>query len=408
MRRELNAHVCRGTLGELEVLGDPRANCTYGNFRLDEEDIDLDNALNFRSTQRESERLLRYVVDLSKPGVYKRLGGLYTDSVFVRGVAQPRTRQWALISIPFQTPTDSLNAVNRRRMRALRLTVVSGPSQSDDEPTQLPLAMLRVTGAPWLNRSTTTLAGIGGVRADGGFVVTSAIGTNDSSATLVYQPPPGVINEADTKGAQFGSVRIPINERSMRIQAGNLPLYHRAEAYFRFPSGPQFYQGFQQLRVWGRGRGNGWGQNGDLQMFVKVGRDENNFYLYRAPMNAGSTPAAWTDLADRLQPVHQPAQEDSDGVSRRKEGVDRVYRRRLGDHRRVAAAGRRRVAPIRGVRRRIHGVHGRSGGHGAESRRGAGARGRLHPARRKPAARRPSCPPTRSSSGSTTFDSRAR
>lgn len=296
VRRETNAHICRGTLGELQVLGDPKANCTYGNFRLDEEDIDLDGALNFRDSQRDSERLLRFVVNLDQQNVYKRLGGTVTDSVLVNGSFQSRTRRWALISIPFTLPTESLNAVNRRRLRAVRLTLVSGRLQGDDEPMQLPLAQLRVTGAPWLNRSTVALAGIAGVRADGGFVITSAIGTNDSSATLVYQPPPGVINAADLKNAQFGSMRIPINERSMRIQAGNLQLYDRAEAYFRFPSGPQFYQGFQQLRVWGRGRGNGWGPNGDLQMFVKVGRDENNFYLYRAPMNSGSTPAAWTDL----------------------------------------------------------------------------------------------------------------
>ena len=63
------------------------------NARLDEEDIDQDNAMNFFSNQRESERLLRYVVDLSEPAKYKRLGGTYTDTLFTRGVAQVRTRR---------------------------------------------------------------------------------------------------------------------------------------------------------------------------------------------------------------------------------------------------------------------------------------------------------------------------
>ena len=67
------------------MLGDPRANCTYGNIRLDEEDIDLDNALNFRSTQRESERLLRYVVDLSRRGSTTPSADRYTDTLLVRG-----------------------------------------------------------------------------------------------------------------------------------------------------------------------------------------------------------------------------------------------------------------------------------------------------------------------------------
>lgn len=295
--RVLKVPICRGAPGALDVLGDPRTNCTVGNNRLDEEDIDQDNAMNFFSAQRENERLLRYVVDLSDPSKYKRIGGSFSDTLLVNGVPRPRTRRWVLVSVPFKTPTDSLNAVNRRRLRALRLTVVSGAGQDAEEPTQLPIAELRVTGAPWLDRSNQTLAGISGIRPDGGFVVTSTIGTNDSSAAVVYQPPPGITDQSDIKNGQFAAGLTQINERSMRIQGGNMPLYHRAEAYTRFAAGPQYFLGFQQLRVWGRGRGEGWGQNGDLQMYIKVARDENNFYLYRTPVNAGQTAAAWSDIA---------------------------------------------------------------------------------------------------------------
>ena len=292
-------HVCRGARGALNVLGDPATNCTFANSRLDEEDIDQDNSLNFLLAQRESERVLRYVVDLTDPGRYRRFGKEYKDTVYVRGIPQPRTRQWVLVTVPFKTPTDSLNDVNRRRIRALRLTVVSGARASDDEqPVQLPLAELQVTGAPWLARSNHALPGVGGAQPDeiNGFVVVSSIGTNDSTGTLVYQPPPGLSNQSDTKNGQFQSGLTQINERSMRIQAGNLPLYHRAETFFRFPAGPQNYMAFKQLSIWGRGRGNGWGVGGDLQMYVKVGRDENNFYLYRTPVNAGNTQAAWSDV----------------------------------------------------------------------------------------------------------------
>jgi hypothetical protein len=298
VRRETNVRICRGAAGALNVLGDPRANCTIGNAHLDEEDIDLDNTLNFKNAARENERVLRYVVDLSDPSKYKRLGGTYTDSILVSGVAQARTRRWALVSIPFGAPTDSLNDVNRRRIRAVRLTLVSGAGQAPEEPTQLPLAELRVSGAPWLDRSTSVLPGLAGVGPGVGFVITSTIGTNDSSATLVYQPPPGVVDQAEFKGAQFAAVRTPINERSLRLQAGNLSLYHRAEAFLRFPAGPQAYTGFKTLRVWGRGRGNGWGPGAsDLQMYIKIGRDENNFYMYRASVASGATAAAWSDLA---------------------------------------------------------------------------------------------------------------
>ena len=57
--RQTNVRICRGALGALEVLGDPRANCTVANARLDEEDIDQDNAMNFFNANREDERLLR-------------------------------------------------------------------------------------------------------------------------------------------------------------------------------------------------------------------------------------------------------------------------------------------------------------------------------------------------------------
>ncbi|HEY4129598.1 MAG TPA: cell surface protein SprA, partial [Gemmatimonadaceae bacterium] len=296
IRKVFNQPVCRATPGSIDVVGDPHTNCTVGNNRLDEEDIDQDNALNFPNALRDRERVLRYVVDLSDAGRYKRVGSNFTDTLIVQGQPQVRTRQWVLISIPFKTPTDSLNDVNRRKIRALRVTLVSNQLDNPEAPVQLPIAELRVTGAPWLDRSNQTLAGIAGIRPDGGFVITSTIGTTDSSGVLVYQPPPGVLNQADSKVAQFSGALTQINESSMRIQAGNMGLFHRAEAFSRFPNGPQYFLGYNDLRVWGRGRGNGWGQTGELQMYIKVGRDENNFYMYRTPVNSGQTAAAWTDI----------------------------------------------------------------------------------------------------------------
>jgi hypothetical protein len=296
-RRVTNVRVCRAAPGALDVIGDPRTDCTVANNKLDEDDIDMDNALNFSNAQRENERILRYVVDLASPSAVTRVGGRFTDTLYVRGQPQPRTRNWVLVRVPFKTPTDSLNDVNRRKLRALRITLVSAQGQDPEVPVQLPIAELQVVGARWLDRSNQTLAGIAGTHQDGGFVITSSIGTTDSSASVVYQSPPGIVNEAAQKGAQFQGTITTTNEASLRIQTGNLPLYHRAEAFYRFPAGPQYFMAFQRLSVWGRGNSNGWGQSGELQMYIKVGRDENNFYMYRAPANAGKTAAAWTDFA---------------------------------------------------------------------------------------------------------------
>jgi hypothetical protein len=124
-------------------------------------------------------------------------------------------------------------------------------------------------------------------------VIATTIGTQDSTANLVYQPPPGVIDQGEGRGDQFGTTQIQINERSMRLLAGNLDLYDRAEAYYRFPEGQKSFMGYEELRVWARGRGNGWGPSGELQFFIKAGRDADNFYLFRTPVNSGFTQQAW-------------------------------------------------------------------------------------------------------------------
>ena len=50
--------------------------------------------------------------------------------------------------------------------------------------------------------------------------------------------------------------------------ARDLHVGQRAEAYLRFPAGPQTLLNYNELRVWVRGRGEGW-ENGDLEAFIK-------------------------------------------------------------------------------------------------------------------------------------------
>ena len=44
---------------------------------------------------------------------------------------------------------------------------------------------------------------------------------------------------------------------------------------------------YKQLRVWARGASSGWGQDGELQFYIKIARDANNFYMYRTPIERG-------------------------------------------------------------------------------------------------------------------------
>jgi hypothetical protein len=284
---------CNKGLRILFPLGDSRANCTVGNQRLDEEDLDGDNVLNFTSAERNLEQWRRYIVDLSDEQRYNRIGHCVAATT-LDPTAQPSDSAcWVFFRIPFRAPDDTLGTPLLRRARALRITVVSG-AVADDEFSRIALGRLRFTGAPWLKRDDAVLRGIGGEMRNNGFVITGTVGTQDKNVRngIDYVSPPGVTDVADSK-IPIGSQRIQVNERSLRLTAGGLNLYDRAEAYYRFPEGQKNFMGYNELRVWARGVSNGWGEDGELQFYFKIGRDASNFYLYRTPLNGGDGQAGW-------------------------------------------------------------------------------------------------------------------
>ena len=290
--------ICSLGRGFTRALGDAQDNCTVRNGKLDEEDIDQDNALNFPSADRELEKVRRFVVDLSDPSRYARVGKCGVTVSDVNNAVVPGARLcWVQVRLPFNAPEDSTNGGPLiRRVRALRMTVVSGATLPDEQFSMTPVARLRVVGAAWLKRADHVLNGIAGNERTlgGGAVIASVIGTqdNDSTRGVYYQPPPGVAEVPDDATSAYRSQQ-QVNERSLRLQATALPVGARAEAYFRFPEGQRNFMGYRELRLWARGRGRGWEANGDLQAFVKVGRDVDNFYLYRSSIRSGNTRDAW-------------------------------------------------------------------------------------------------------------------
>ena len=289
-----NFAMCSRGNARLVGLGDTRNNCTVRNGHLDEWDLDNDAVLNFDSSQREQERLLRYVVDLSDSKTFVRVGGC--GSVASDTAGTPGSTCWVFVRIPFGAPTDTVNGGPLiRRVRTMRITMISGDGLADNAFSQVPMAGLKLRGAPWLRRADRALTGIGGQRPSVGLLFASTIGTQDkdSLSGLVYDSPPGVIDQADQKLIGIENQRIVINERSMRLTATQLGKYERVEAYYRFPTGAMNFQQYKELRAWAKGRGNGWGQTGELQFFVKLGRDADNFYMYRSPVNAGAGQATW-------------------------------------------------------------------------------------------------------------------
>ena len=292
---------CSGGAQFVRVIGDSRSNCTVRNNRLDEEDLDLDRVLNIPSSRETSETWRRYTVDLSDNRNFARTGSCYSlaSGDTVGGVPVLDRACWVLVRVPFRAPNDSLGAPNLRRVKSLRMSVVSGAGLGDARFSTVPIARLRLVGSPWVKRADRFVQGAGGEETANGFVIAGIIGTQDRDTTsgIFYESPPGVTDEADTKQTGLENTRVQINERSMRLLAGPggaMRTYDRAEAYYRFPEGQKNFMGYTELRVWAKGQGNGWGPGGELQFYVKIGRDANNFYMYRTEVSSAPGVTGWT------------------------------------------------------------------------------------------------------------------
>jgi Motility related/secretion protein len=288
------ARTCRGGYGIRQVLGDSKINCTVHNNHLDEEDIDADNVLNLTTADRDQEQFYRYVVNLADVTKQTRTG---VCSAPPQLVGQPRIPRdnvcWVFFRVPFRSPDDSVGHPLLRRARALRITMISGDGLADNEFSTVPLARLRLTGAPWLKVSDRTLHGIASDQTSTGTVLTGVVGTQDKIHGIKYESPPGITDAPTSKTVAYQPGRVQINERSLRLMATDLAPLDRAESYYRFPEGEKNFMSYKQLRVWARGASSGWGQDGELQFYIKIARDDNNFYMYRTPIEAGTSKAAW-------------------------------------------------------------------------------------------------------------------
>jgi hypothetical protein len=290
------ARDCVGGYGIRQILGDSRTNCTVANNRLDEEDIDADNVLNLTTADRDQEQWHRYIVNLADVSKFTRVGKCGPPPQLS---GQPRSSRddvcWVLFRVPFRTPDDSLGSPVLRRARALRITMISGDGVADDVFTTVPLARLRLTGAPWLKVSDRTLHGIAGAQTSVGAVQSGVVGTQDRNVRngIPYESPPGVTDAPTSKTVAYQPGRVQINERSLRLIATDLAPFDRAESYYRFPEGEKNFMAYKELRLWARGVSSGWGADGELQFYIKIARDGNNFYMYRTPINSGTSKAAW-------------------------------------------------------------------------------------------------------------------
>jgi len=266
---------CIAERGRVYQLGDSSANCTRGNGRPDSEDLDEDGNLDT------VERHRRFVVELDGSSPFM------VSDIHETGTA------FRLYRVPLQdgTATDVGTAVGNADMRAvrhLRITVVGGA------PGTLVLTRMAIVGSTWIRRSETgVLEGIGGDtatssgRVDVGPVSRLTVGD-------AYSSPPGVIEQLDDPGAALRGQGIEFSERSLAISFEDVADGNRAEVYTRFPQHPRDFMSYQEARLWVVAPVGGLVPELPAYFFLKIGTDDQNFYLYRKPLEGTETPGTAT------------------------------------------------------------------------------------------------------------------
>lgn len=254
--------------------GDLSSRCTNGNGQLDTEDLNSDFVLDAGGPNEDVNRYIVPLTDDQSGEHFVREGGRVTN-------ADGSTSVWRLYRVPLRTPDAVLGTPNDRLVRQLRVTVAAPPDPGTDRIARFALARMRFVGSSWVRRSLTPVEGLAGSVGSGhGEVIASIISTENEE--LGYESPPGVRDATTRQDGSIDDLGTQVNEKSLRVIARNLQGGERAEAYLRFPAGAQNLLNYREMRVWARGRGPGWDDQ-RLQVFVKLGSDDQNFYLYRAP-----------------------------------------------------------------------------------------------------------------------------
>jgi hypothetical protein len=258
-------------------LGDLGARCTRHNGFPDTEDLDGDGRLDV-TVGRVQEDVFRFVFKVGDERYFVRDGNTLLD-----GQGRPLT--WRLYRIPFREDTLQIGTPSIRQVQSMRITVVAPDQGLSEQEVFFAVARMRLEGAPWLKRASTPIAGLSGaVGQPHGEVIVSTVSTENRD--LAYTSPPGVTDEASQQGAGLTFTSQQINEKSLRVLARDLRPGERAEAFLRFTDeADKNLLRYGSLRVWARGRGPGW-EDGDLEFYLKAGRDENNFYMYRTPVRS--------------------------------------------------------------------------------------------------------------------------
>ncbi|TVP80439.1 MAG: hypothetical protein EA352_00095, partial [Gemmatimonadales bacterium] len=270
---------CRAEPGRVYAIGDPDANCTRGNGRRDTEDLNGNGVLDTE------ERYARYVIRLdgSSPWLVRDRNATGTS---FRRYRIPIRGPGALF------PAGTFTQADWREVQFMRITVAGSRSQ------RVTLARMRLVGSRWIKRGGEgILRGLGGDTVSaGGNLEVRPVGVLSEGAA--YSSPPGVLEELDDPVSGIGGRGVEFSERALGLRFQDLGPGQRAEVYSRFLQRPRDFLAYRELRLWAVAREGDFQGADPPELFVKVGSDPDNFYLWRTRLDPaadpdGVTPADW-------------------------------------------------------------------------------------------------------------------
>ncbi len=276
---------CTGVTQTPPPLGHPSANCARSNGLLDTEDLNGNGILDGFD-----DAYHRYVIPLSDLSPY-----------LVRTRAETGTG-YQLYRIPLRdgVPVNGASSSTWRFVKHLRMTVAS---ETDQEVDQIVLARLRIIGSRWLKRDDDGVrAGLTGSDdgALGGEVRVTPVSRLTNGAD--YSSPPAVSDELQDPTQGIGATGAEFNEKGLGIQYTNVAADNRAEVYFRYAQQPRNFMNYRVLNLWAVAKQGNFGPGGDQRLVVRVGTDENNYYLYQTRLReaVGDRPVNPADWAPQI------------------------------------------------------------------------------------------------------------
>ncbi|MEN8144120.1 MAG: cell surface protein SprA [Gemmatimonadota bacterium] len=240
-------------------LGDERANCARNNGLEDTEDLSRDGFLDT------DERFFRYVVPLTQPSRFLERA---TTGEF----------QFNLYRIPLLDPDlrEALTNQGLQNAKHIRITVTA------NAPALVLVSRLEFSGSEYLKRGGTGSADgfVGAAPAAGGQAGVGPVSTADAG----FVSPPGILDLQADRTDDFRITGQSFNEQALDVTFADIPAGSRAEVFRRFSERPRNFLRYRRMRAWALPIEGDWGPAGDLRLELRLGQDENNFYLYRTPL----------------------------------------------------------------------------------------------------------------------------